>query len=414
MIFNRQKPFLILASVLVLTLAVIGVTRFGLGGSFLDAEGAIYSLTKDSNSERLTESSSYTSGDTVLKTNLGNNVGFHFENIKNYADGFVTIASDGFFENTTPMNSVTSIRISFSGGYVKVYAGWYTGNTVEYLMNTVQTSSGTVSFHGEYIPNFVKIAPYDGEISISSIQYDYSCSESPIPSDWYHPTLSFYDGNSTLIQRVNTTRGQELDLTMAYCNLIKSQSGNFFGGWYRNTKYSGTRETNYIVDGWETFSPFIYKPTRALMNYYMSQGEISSSDDGYNATVSRYSDSTISLKGTYLGYSFNIRGNNGSFEQRTTQNLYDTNTQTVIPSGTLVQSGTCALSYSFSIESSSYFRFNVSSYSTTVNYSYNSSFRSNSNSNTALSNFISFYKNSHSLIPYVWTLEDVMDYHYYS
>lgn len=146
--------------------------------------------------------SNLSSSNTTLITSNGNSIEFE---VSGYSDG--TFSNNSYIRNTTPINGIESLTISFEtlNSDLTISYGWY-DNDYYVTDGVINSNNLAYTFNNQY-PSYFKLENESGgEIDVTSIQLEYSCSESATPEAYSNVkyTLSS-DGQSYSASRLNTS-----------------------------------------------------------------------------------------------------------------------------------------------------------------------------------------------------------------
>lgn len=135
------------------------------------------------------------SGDTVIQTNLGNDIGFRYDKLMGLASTWHIVKSEGYFYNLSPIHGISKIFLNFKteGSQFKLY---WSNSTVfnetdcETLLSSTESSVYSC-FNNEY-PSFFKIVNISGaNLNISNIDITLTCQN-------HYPTLSIFSDDENL------------------------------------------------------------------------------------------------------------------------------------------------------------------------------------------------------------------------
>ena len=141
---------------------------------------------------------------TTRKTSNGNTLEFALSNF----DSGVFSVGVGYIENVTPISGLQAIRVSFKegkAGNISVSYKWSSGD--DFLEGGVLSSSNEDYDFNDERPTYFRLSVNTGsEISLNSIDVEYSCNRSDLPGK-YAPTYSLVGGDHYAVSghRANPT-----------------------------------------------------------------------------------------------------------------------------------------------------------------------------------------------------------------
>ncbi len=185
-------------------------------------EESAYAMSMSSAGNKLTSSSSATSGDVTLNTESGGEVAFAYSGAKSGASSWQILESGGYFQNTDPIHGIKSMTLAFNtiGASYKIY---YSGDDGLGTSETLSSAASTTYTFDDAYPNYFKIENVSGaDLEISSIAIAHTCSD-------HYYSLSLSSENS--YGSVSGTSGELLP--GASCTVVASANDScVFGGWY--------------------------------------------------------------------------------------------------------------------------------------------------------------------------------------
>ena len=108
-------------------------------------------------------------------TAIGNNVDFTYSNIDSSTSGHATLNSGGTLVNKDQITSLESITATFSGsGTLKARIAYVTDKWGDYF----ELISGSKVETGSN-PYFIELKAFDGSVTLSSVQYKFTCTTNP-------------------------------------------------------------------------------------------------------------------------------------------------------------------------------------------------------------------------------------------
>ena len=378
------------------------------------AADSSYSICFDIEDNRISSTGSMTN--FIGYTALGNQVSFNYYDVTIASDdnNWVSFSSGGQFGNSDPISGLKSFCIKFSDsneGKVSLFCGWHSGDSICYPYSYSFDNSNSDIHYGLDDPCDYFILRADSDVLIEYMYFTFSCSSSTIPEEYSTAELTLNYGNSTLFSS-SYTRGKYLDLYNIGKTAASSYKGYYYGGVYESTSYD-TRYPYACLKYDSTYYIGIFDTKRTLAMYYWWNGSVRVDDTVSNTSsyviASSNNGIDVTLTGVVLNYHFTINGNTGTFSLKTDSTLFDTSTGKTIPAGTVMQSGTVSLSLSYSTSGNTSRNYkiacSVGSYSTRVTSYYNSSYASNSNSNSALNILLSMFTSDSNALPYNYSLK---------
>jgi hypothetical protein len=221
---NKHKDFKmgLFTIGVVISLGAIVIASLQEAPSFVNATEGDYTMNFASNKNKCWTAVTTTESTATAKTALDNDVSFTYNNTGTALGYWGKINADGYFYNTTPIDGIKSIAITFKDtNGVKISYGW-TANTyrVSDVSIAATEAGGTATYlFGNDQPSFFKIA-YDTAIaSIKSIALVYTCKASADPfipgtegltvalgGDGTYYIVTGYSGSSTTVSINQTYR----------------------------------------------------------------------------------------------------------------------------------------------------------------------------------------------------------------
>lgn len=137
-----------------------------------------HSVTLSDSINRLTTSSSFTSGSASITTPLLNDILFSFENMK-AENGYWAVLSDGEFHNVNAINDVSKVVIGIEGeGTLEMLTGTLASNSrasaIMYNKTTNISSGSSILTIDDTVTHLKFIAT--GEVKIIYIEFEYGCT----------------------------------------------------------------------------------------------------------------------------------------------------------------------------------------------------------------------------------------------
>lgn len=320
---NKHKDFKmgLFTIGVVISLGTIVIASLQEAPSFVNATEGDYTMSFASNKNKCWTAVTTTESTATAKTALDNDVSFTYNNTGTALGYWGKINADGYFYNTTPIDGIKSIAITFKDtNGVKISYGW-TANTyrVSDVSIAATEAGGTATYlFGNDQPSFFKIA-YDTAIaSIKSIALVYTCKSVQDPynpgtegltmtlsGDGTYYIVSGYTGTSTDVKINDTYMHLPIKEIGAWafenCSNISSVSlpksitkidANAFNGTvFTNVYYAGTEEEFSLVS----------KETRWLYGSSIQKTICSDSVDDYTFRFEKTSDGTAYKACGYTG-----------------------------------------------------------------------------------------------------------------
>lgn len=196
-----------------------------------------YSITLNS-SNRITSNVS-TATSFTRYTQLNNQVTFEYKNC-NASNGYhAVISTTGYIKNTKAISGVTSITPTFTveNGDLRVRASFDNENWGEYA---VLKSGHAFNFNAGSYPSYIELSASGSNVSLTSISYAYTCSETEKVEKYIKVTsnLDDYAGQYLIVNESNN---------VAYKNITSSP--NSFNVTIQNNEILKSTETeqNYVT-----------------------------------------------------------------------------------------------------------------------------------------------------------------------
>lgn len=169
--------------------------------------------------------SNLSSSNTTLTTSNGNSIEFE---VSGYSDG--TFSNNSYIRNTTPINGIESLTISFEtlNSDLTISYGWY-DNDYYVTDGVINSNNLAYTFNNQY-PSYFKLENESGgEIDVTSIQLEYSCSESSAPEAYSNVKYTLSDdGKSYSASKLNTSITSAIVLSEYNGKPVTSISENAF------------------------------------------------------------------------------------------------------------------------------------------------------------------------------------------
>jgi len=214
---NKHKDFKmgLFTIGIVISLGTIVIASLQETPSFVNAAEGDYTMNFSSNKNKCWTAVTTTESTATAKTALDNDVSFTYNNTGTALGYWGKINADGYFYNTTPIDGIKSIAITFKDtNGIKISYGW-TANTyrVSDVSVAATAAGGTATYlFGNDQPSFFKIA-YDTAIaSIKTIALVYTCKAAADPfvpgtegltvalsGDGTYYIITGYTGSSTTV-----------------------------------------------------------------------------------------------------------------------------------------------------------------------------------------------------------------------
>ena len=196
----------------------------------IQGQSGDFSLELNNSKKISNASSSYTSEVSAsINTAFGNSVTFKASNVINYASGWQTICSGGYFynpinntANKNKLSGVTSIKFESpsNSATLSLYYGNSLDGTSILYSNEKVLNANTAYTISEDTPNYIYIKNNNASsVDITKFTINYSCSDSGYAKRNYKVLMignSFSDDTVYFSQRIADSYGINLDIYDAY------------------------------------------------------------------------------------------------------------------------------------------------------------------------------------------------------
>ena len=225
---NKHIILGVVTAAMVLSVGGAALVNFGNQIAFGRAEPQIYGITFDSTRNKFHDKSGSTgySGNAVIRTDLGNDVGFSYREIAGGPTSvwhYMKIGS--YFSNTTPIHGLSSMTVASSAANAGFTVSW--GYDTEYTLGSASYgfSSGNpvVDFGGD-LPTYFRLENTGGSnFSISSMLVELTCLNN-------YPTLERHSEN----EEMGTVSGSQGAVLAGASVTVEAtpKPGYRFDGWY--------------------------------------------------------------------------------------------------------------------------------------------------------------------------------------
>lgn len=335
----KNKKFAILASATIIAISVIALTTLIASNTqniiFSKATDQTYNISFNSGKNKFhdyTNRNAY-SGDAIIQTDLGNDVGFTYNNLLSGSSTWHILEKDtGDFYNTNPIHGMETLTMSFltETDFTITWANNSTFENSDSEVYTSSTSSSTVcNFNGDY-PAYFKISGASARLNISSMSISLTCKN-------YYPTLSI-SSNDTTMGTVSGDSGVIFSGTNV--NILATPNAGYrFVGWYNggtlispNASYSftmGNVDLSYVAR-------FTYESYNLVVESESdSKGTVSESSGSYDyltpISIEATANPGYTFDGWYNGanlvstnnpYNFNMPHENVTYTAKFSTNSY--------------------------------------------------------------------------------------------
>lgn len=274
------------------------------------------------------------SGETIAKTNLNHDVSFAYTDLMGLATTWHVAKTGGGFYNTSAINGLQSISLTFKTD-AKEFKLYWSGDTTfvdsKSQTFTSSTSSLTIFDFNNENPSYFKFVNTSGSnLNISEVELEYSCVNN-------YPKL-IVSSNDTTMGTVSGDSGTLHTGQVATITATPNQ-GYRFVGWYsdgvlvnENASFSitmGNGDLNYVAH-------FTYESYNLVVqSESTNKGTVSGSTGSYNyltsITIEAFANEGYTFSGWYKGntkvsasnpYTFNMPYEDTTFIAKFSTNKY--------------------------------------------------------------------------------------------
>lgn len=332
-----KKKLLLLLTTLTSVLSIItGLLLSTNKTDSLKAKNETYGLIMNSSNNKFHNNTGLTSysGESVVRTNLGNEIGFSYIDLMGLSSTWHIAKNGGGFYNTTPIHGLESIKLSFKTD-AKDFKLYWSGNqsfsdaNSETLTSSTSTSA-FFEFNGD-CPSFFKFENISGSnLNISEVELEFSCQN-------YYPTLTIRSDNTSM----GSVSGDNGAVHAGDNLTIKASpfSGYSFTGWYCDDVLISTSKQYSFVMGYEDIEYIahftINTYTLTVQSESLDKGSVNDIsgvyDYGSQVTIEATANEGHSFTGWYVGntlkstenpYTFSMPASNSTFTAHFSKNSY--------------------------------------------------------------------------------------------
>lgn len=303
---NKKKKSFLFASFMSGAVALATLAIMSSSSSFLykaNADVKSYGITFNSTRNKLHERVDVIGydGETTIKTDLGNNIGFSYYHVAGTENTWQILNKGGYFYNTDPIHGIQSITLSFNTDGA-LYSIYYSNDTSFNQAKGFASKNGvseTFDFFG-YQPNYFKILNRDDKkLNITSVRVSLSCLNN-------HPIVNLINENESM----GTIEGGGVKRAGSNVTLTATPiKGYRFLGWYDNgTLISSDSSYTFRIgnDDLSCVAKFTYESYNLVVESESSEkGTVSESSGKYNyldcVTISATTNNGYLFKGWYSG-----------------------------------------------------------------------------------------------------------------
>lgn len=246
------------------------------------------------------------SGNSVIKTNLDNDVAFAYSNLAGgSASVWHLVSADGYFYNTDPIHGLESLKVAFTSSDKEYKIYWSNNTTFSETKSATyisDTENVNCDFGLEY-PTYFKFVNSSGSnLSIKSMNITLTCLNN-------YPVLNTYSEDLTM----GTVSGEHGDIRSGTTVSIIAtpNSGYRFVGWYSNGNLVSTNSVYTFVMGNDDLAysaRFTYESYNLVVQTEsIEKGSVSNSSGTYNyldqITISAQANNGYTFEGWYDGSS---------------------------------------------------------------------------------------------------------------
>ena len=310
---NKYAVLGIIAGAMALSVVSVGLLERGGEGIFGKAGQQTYGITFDSTHNKFHANTGSTghSGDAVIHTDLGNDIGFAFSNVAGGPSSVWQYMKPGsYFYNTTPIHGLSSLTVVSPATTAGFTVSW--GNDLDYTLGSgsygFSSGNPVIDFDGN-LPTYFKFENTGtANFAISSMAIELTCRNN-------YPTLEISSENEEM-GTVSGSHGAILAGTQATIVATPKQ-GYRFVGWYagetlvsENASHAfamGNDDLNYVA----RFAPNPYN--LIVQSESAAKGSVSDSSGTYDygeaVLVEAFANPGYTFSGWYDGSSLVSSGN---------------------------------------------------------------------------------------------------------
>ena len=332
----KKKKSLVVISTIGSALMLCTILLSNSANMLTDTYGGIQTYGVSFNSSK-NKFHSYTgntgyNGETIIKTDLGNNVNFTYHDIKGINTTWHVLGSEGYFYNTDPIHGMDRITLSFKTNNSNYEIFYSYDDSFDYSQAFISSTNERTTFDfSGYQPNYFKVVNNSGSnFNISSVDISLSCINN-------HPTATLHSENTTMGSVSGggvKTSGEQVTI-----NATPNQ-GYRFVGWYDGEALVSTQPSYSFTIGNEDIS-YVARFTYETYNFVVEseslvKGLVSNSSGQYDylsdVTIEATPNTGYSFRGWYEGndlvstdnpYTFAMPYANKTYTAKFTANPYD-------------------------------------------------------------------------------------------
>ncbi len=272
--------------------------------SRINANIKSYGITFDSGRNKFHEHEGITAygGNSIVKTDLGNDIGFtYYQLMGGIKSTWHVLANGGYFYNTDPIHGMQSITLSFNTDGASYSVSYSNDTSFDQTKNFTSKKGGTETFDFDgYQPNYFKILNTSGtNLNIPSIRVSLSCLNN-------YPTVNLANENVDM----GTIEGGGVKKAGSSVTLTATPNKGYrFLGWYENDTLISSESTYTFAIGNDDLSyaaRFTYESySLVLESESAEKGTASESSGKYNyldnVTINATPNKGYSFDGWYSG-----------------------------------------------------------------------------------------------------------------
>ena len=333
-----KKRYIITSAFATIALAIGSVFAIK-SGVLLSKSRAIsnpYQISFDSSKNKFFSGtgSASQSGDAIVKTDLGNDVGFSFDNLAGgSSSAWHLLKPDGYFFNTTPILGMSQLSIQFTSTEKEYKVYWSDDTTFTDDKSQVfesDTSINVFNFNSYYPKHFKFVNSSGSNLTITNMSIELVCQN-------VTPTLSLASENETM----GSVYGGGTKHAGDNVTIIASPNPGYrFVGWYANNTLISTEASYSFIIGNQDLSyvaRFTYESYNLVVQTESNdKGTVSNSSGSYNylakVTISAFAKPGYTFDAWYEGdvlvsynnpYSFSMPYSDKTYIAKFTTNSYD-------------------------------------------------------------------------------------------
>lgn len=178
---KKRKSFLYLVLTIlgVFILLIVGLNNAFKNNRLIHGEPKPYSITLNTNTNKLVTESNFVSGSGEVKTGLNNPISVDYTNVSNGLSVWQVIKINGSFENIDPISGLTSMSITKANNDAHIGVYWSSVHSFDeehYVEFDTSSTLEVTTYFDNYHPNYFKVVAlgvYDA--SITNITIEFSC-----------------------------------------------------------------------------------------------------------------------------------------------------------------------------------------------------------------------------------------------